>query len=263
MGRAVALNALKAGIDRQRNKGGADPGSLYDLENAYVTLAGTLVSRPGTTEVAELPAGTHGLCAFEGAMVVFAIAARTPMPAGYTCEIIVHPTAPTTEILEIHYAGPFLGYLYVVVEFVGGDVFHYWLQARDAWEAETVYQLGELVEPTVRNGFAYKAHRLTPPGVVWAPNVPRTVGDVVEPTTPNGYEYEVIDTIGSAPRSGATEPEWPTEEGATISEDTDLSQPTPPTPGGDDGDTRLPQDVIDRYGVWGTFGRLFTNGTVE
>ena len=56
-----AINALTAGINRLRTKGGASNDGLYDLLNGYVTLAGTIVSRPGTVEDATLPAGTVGL----------------------------------------------------------------------------------------------------------------------------------------------------------------------------------------------------------
>ena len=259
MSRIVALNALTSGINRLRNKGGADAESLYDLENGYVTLAGTIQSRPGTVQDALLPAGTKGLCAFEGAMVVFSNAARTPMPAGYTCEVVVHPDDATLEVEAIHFAGPFLGVLYVAVGFEDGAVYHYWLQRRDPWTADTFYKVGDIVEPTVRNGYAYRAHRLGDPATVWAPNVARTIGDAVEPTVPNDYQYTVIDTLGTNPKSGTTEPVWPTEDGATVNEDTDLTPPTPPsTPTPPTTDTTLPPDIAERYdGRLGTFaGRV-------
>lgn len=248
MTRTVALNALKQGINRLRDKGGADPESLYDLENGYVTLSGTIQSRPGTTAHATLPAGTKGLCAFDGALVVFSNAAKT-VPAGYSCEIIISPDDPALEVYEIHYAGPFLGYLYVAAEFTDGHVYHYWLQRRDAWQASTNYKLGDVVEPTVRNGYAYRAHRLGDPAVVWAANAPRAIGDVVEPTTPNGFEYTVIDTIGTSPRSGTVEPDWPAEDGATINEDADLTAGTATTTGTTTpSTTTVPADTLDRYG---------------
>lgn len=246
MSRPVALNALSAGINRQRVKGGADPKSLYDLLNGYVTISGTIESRPGTVQDAVLPAGTKGLFAFDGDLVVCSHVAQT-VPAGYACEIVIHPTEPDTPLAYIHFAGPFLGFPYIAAEFEGGDVFHYWLQARDAWAANTSYMPGDLVEPSVRNGYAYKAHRVGAPALTWEPDVARTVGDVVEPTVENGFKYEVIDTLGSAPRSGATEPAWATEDGGLTIEDTEL--PIPTTPAATDGTsaTTLPQSVIDRY----------------
>lgn len=247
--RQVTLNMLRGGINRLRVKGGPSPNVLYDLENGYVTAANTAENRPGTVNDATLPAGTKGLCAFDDGLVVFSHTNPGAMPAGYTCEIVTHPTNPTLALHDIHFAGPFLGALYVVAEFAGGDTFHYWLQRRSVWSASKTYGFGDLVEPTVPNGFAYRATRLNPAGVKWAPNVPRAIGNKVEPTVFNGYEFTVTAVAGSAPKSGATEPNWPTQSGATVYEDTDIGTPTgsgtgtlaPPT-------TALPTDVEDRYG---------------
>lgn len=246
MNRSQSLNALKSGINRLRVKGGADPSSLYDLVNGYVTISGTCESRPGTQRDAVLPAGTIGLFSFGGQLVVCSIAAKT-MPAGYSCEIVVHPTDPTLELEYLHFAGPFLGAAYIAAEFVNGDVFHYWLQHRDPWFANTSYRLGDLVEPSTPNGYFYKAHRLGDPGKVWEPNVARAVGDVVEPTSPNGFEYEVIDTLGAAPRSGDSEPAWIAEDGAIVYEDTDLDSTPDTNPTSGSGTATLPPEVIDRY----------------
>ena len=241
----VTLNATKGGINRLRTKGGASPNHLYELLNGYVDSEGRPTSRPGSREHGRGLAGTKGLCAFNGAFVVFAV---TPVvvPAGYSCEVIAHPFDLDQPLKEIHFAGPYLGYLYVVAEFGNGDVFHYWLQKRSAWKAETGYLLGEIVEPTVRNGFAYRARRISPPAAVWAPNVPRAVGDKVEPTVANGFVYTVVDVQGASPKSGANEPKWPAANGATIFEDTELGQQTP---GG--GTTtpvsEVPPDVQNRY----------------
>lgn len=245
--RQQALTALTAGINRQRVKGGADPGSLYDLLNAYVTISGTIVSRPGTKQDAAIPAGTKGLTAFDNKLVVFSNSAKT-VPSGYDCEIVIHPTDAAQAVSYIHFAEPFLRYLYVVVEFADGAVFHYWLQRRAAWTADTSYDLGDLVEPTVRNGYAYKATRLGGPSQVWAPNVDRAVGDKVEPTTPSGYVHTVTSVLGAQPRSGATEPAWATSDGGQTIEDTDLSITPPPTTGTTTPPTTLPTDVTDRYG---------------
>jgi hypothetical protein len=213
-----------------------------------VTADSSAESRPGTVNYATLPAGTKGLCAFEGGLVVFASSDPGAMPAGVTCEILTHPTAPGTALLDIHFAGPFLGYLYVVAEFADEQVFHYWLQQRDDWTSETTYGLGDVVQPTVPNGYAYRATRLDPAGVTWAPNVTRTLGDVVEPTTFNGYQFTVTDTQGSAPKSGDTEPTWPESDGATVYEDTDLSANAPAATGSTDGGTTtLPPSIQDRY----------------
>lgn len=245
----ITLQTLR-GINRLRQKGGVSREVLYDLLNGYITSDNSAESRPGTVTHATLPAGTKGLCTFDGGFVVFASSDPGAMPAGYTCEILTHPTVPGTALLELHYAAPFLGYLYVAAEFADNQVFHYWLQQRAAWSASTNYQLGDVVQPTVPNGYAYRAHRLNAPGVLWAANAPRAVADRVEPTTANGFSYVVTAVSGSSPKSGTTEPTWPTEAGATVFEDTDLTASSNAGSGSTDSSTTtLPDDVNDRYGT--------------
>jgi hypothetical protein len=233
----INLNALKAGINRLRTKGGADPSSLYDLVNGFVTIDGSIQSRPGTVWHAVLPAGTKGLCAFDGGIVVFSSTPQT-VPAGYTCEVLVHPTDDAQTIAEIHFAAPFMGFLYVAAEFSNGDVFHYWLQSGGTWAAGKMYKVGDTVLPTTRNGFRYQTVLKSNPAA-WAPNVPRAVGDVVQPTVYTGWKYTVVEVAGDNPSSGASEPDWPESSGAQVAEDVDSTPapaaptPTNPLPGGD------------------------------
>lgn len=249
MARMVLLNAVQAGITRLRTKGGASPNSLYDLVNGYVTASRTIKSRPGSREVYTLPVGTKGLCAFKGKLHVFSADVVTPTNPLFVAHTLRHPDPAQSALAlkEIHFAAPFLGYLYVVAEFANGDVFHYWLQESANWQANTIYREGDVVQPTLPNGYAYRAARIDAPAPVWAPNVARAIGDKVEPTTANGFQFTVIDTLGASPKSGATEPDWPAEDGATVAEDTDLGTPTPPSLPGSSG-TTVPGSVVDRYG---------------
>jgi hypothetical protein len=248
--RNTALTATKAGIQRLREKGGANAESLFDLVNGYVTAQRTTKHRPGTDHEYTLPSGTKGLMTFGAKLVVFAI---EPVEVGndlFEVEVIVHPTEPGMALLDILFAEPFLGYPYVVAEFADGSTHHYWLQRRDAWEADTIYAPGDVVEPTSRNGFAYRARPIDAEGVMlWAPNVARAEGDEVVPTAGGTFIHEVIAVAGASPRSGATEPTWATEEGGVTIEDADApATVTPPAvppiipPG-----TNLPPIVDDRY----------------
>lgn len=145
------------------------------------------------------------------------------------------PTAPYTlpsvnaiPIKEIHFAAPYLGFLYVVAEFQPdssglGSVFHYWLQLSGTWAPNTDYRIGDVVQPIVPNGLLYTASRKSAPNPVWAPNVQHAVNDQVEPTTPNGFYFKVTAVQGSNPTSGNTEPTWPTADGATITENSQLA----------------------------------------
>ena len=105
-----------------------------------------------------------------------------------------------------------------------------------------------IVAPSTPNGLAFQAQRLTDPNVAWAPNVNRAIGDVVEPTVYNDYYFTVVDTQGDNPRSGATEPAWPTTPGAQVIEDADgsLTAPTTPTQMPDPTATPAPA-TADRY----------------
>lgn len=244
---AQALGPVKAGITRLREKGGASADSLFNLVNGYVTAARSIEQRAGTVHVQALPpAGTKGLCTFRGKLHVFAstpVAVANPL---FVVDILRHPVINTAALADIHFAKPYLGYLYVSAEFDNGDVYHYWLQAVETWKPDTIYRIGQAVQPTVPNGFVYTAQRLGAPYPVWAPNVRRAIGDRVEPTTPNSFYYEVIDTVGADPRSGTTEPTWPLADGASIFEDTGKPTP-PPQSGGTGGPAQVPPDVAERY----------------
>jgi hypothetical protein len=248
--RSQALTTVKAGIQRLREKGGASAESLFDLVNGYVTAQRTIKARPGTVHEVTLPAGTKGLMAFGGKLIVFAIEPLAVPNDLFRVEVVAHPTEPRMALIEILFAEPFLGFPYVVAEFADGSTHHYWLQRRDPWEANRVYAPGDIVEPTSPNGFAYRARTIDTEGtLLWAPNVARGVGDEVVPTAGGQWTHEVIAVAGAAPRSGATEPTWATTEGGVTIEDADAppeaAQPPPttaPPPG-----TGLPPPTGIRY----------------
>ncbi len=229
--RREALTTIKGGLSRLRTKGAALKDTLFDLLNGYVTAARTVRVRPGTFLNATLTTGTAGLTAFEGVLHVFSNLLVVGLPSNFALDIIKSPTDETFTISKIHFAEPFLGALYVVAEFSDGGIFHYWLQPTSTWRALTEYQLKELIEPTVPDGFAYEATRLDPPFPTWTPNAPRAVGEKIEPTVYSGFFMTVDAVFGTTPRSGDVEPIWPTEGGAIIIEDTDgTADPPQATP---------------------------------
>lgn len=254
MSRTAQLTVVKDGINRLRPKGGARADSLYDLVNGYVTAERTVVNRPGTRRLVQLPAGTVGLVAFEDLYHVFASAVVSlALFPTFRLNILLHPLDPNAELERIHYAAPFLGALYVVAEFDDGQIYHYWLQAGETWEAATEYSANQFATPTVENGYVYRATRLASPYPAWTPGTARTLGpppSIIEPTTYNEYYFTAIALQGSNPSSGTTEPPWPTATGATLIESTDgvtfpdqnaAQPPTPPAP-------NTPQSsTTDRY----------------
>lgn len=245
--RPTFLSAVKAGITRLRDKGGASPDALYDLVNGYVTAARTIQCRPGTRIEVAAPEGTKGLVWFGGKYVVFSHQVVASTDALVEVEVICHPTDPALALADIHFAMPFLGYLYVVAEFENGDVRHYWLEKGELWEPNKVYLPGTLVRPATPNGLMYRVESDRAGYTPWAPDVARAEGDVVVPTVDNGFRYVVVEVTGSQARSGRTEPDWPAVVDATVYEDANL--PNPYQPGsGSDSYTQVPGDVGDRYG---------------
>lgn len=251
--RALAFTVQKGGINRQRTRGGVRADSLYDLKNAYVTGAGTVVPRDGTRRDTTLPSTTRGLTSFGELLHTFSSQLELYTPVGYLANVLAHPTSDTATLEEIHFAQPFMGALYVVAEWSGGGIYHYWLASSGEWAGETVYLDGAVVTPTVLNGLLYKATPNNPdaPTQFWRPQTNYSVGDKVLPITYNGYYYEVTDTQGDVPTSGASEPDWIANEGAITVESTDgtgaptSSSPTDETP-------QVPPEISDRYGTSNT-----------
>lgn len=252
----TALTVVRGGINRQRKRGAANQDVLYDLLNGFVNQENEVEVRPGTFRASVLPAITRGLVAFGGSRHVFSTEV-VAVPAGYTLHVLVHPdfeqgTAGGFPLKKIHFAAPYLGFLYVVAEFDVGatdsePVHHFWLRLTGTWEANKIYHAGDIVEPTVPNGLAYVATRLTPPNPSWAPRVARTIGDVIEPTVYNDYYYTVVDTAGANPASGLIEPTWPTDPGARVTEDTDAGS-APPQAVTLPPENQPGSDITDRYG---------------
>ncbi len=243
--RTETLTTIKGGLNRLRTKGAALKDSLFELLNGYVTAERTVKVRPGTLLVHTIPAGTFGLVAYAGTFHVFASSDVSGIDtANFTLHILRAPDGAA--LSKIHFAEPFLGALYVAAEFVGGAIYHYWLQTAAAWEADTFYNVNQLAAPAVDTGFVYRATRLGPPYPVWTPDTPRTVGDKIEPTVYNGLYFEVVATVGASPRSGTAEPNFDVTLGTLVKETVDTTDTTPdPTP--------LPRpdpdrpDIDDRY----------------
>ena len=163
-------------------------------------------------------------------------------------EVLRHPSAPETPIKDIHFALPFLGYLYVVAEFEDGLIRHYWLEKGEIWQPGKWYLPGTLVRPTNGNGMAYRVESDRAGYVPWAPNVARAVDDVVVPIEDNGFRYVVMETTGESPRSGTTEPAWPTHPGETVIEDVSNRNPYSVQEGTGTPSATVPPSVKDRYG---------------
>ncbi len=222
--RATYLSAVKAGITRLRDKGGASEDALFDLVNGYVTAARTIKMRQAAHIAMSLPPGTIGLTSFKGAFVAYADEVVPPGP-GYSVVVLKHPSNGSATLQEIHYALPYLGFLYVAAQFSDGSTYHYWLEEGDPWAAGTTYLPDALVSPTVANGLAYRLVETGGGHPAWEAYATRAVGNIVLPTTGNGFQYTVTSVSGANARSGDTEPTWPATAGGTVNEDVAIENP--------------------------------------
>lgn len=253
--RAIPLSVMKGGINRLRVKGGASPVTLYDLTNAYISNAGTIVPREGTIRAQTLNNSTVGLCCVDGTFYVFATSLIS-VPSGYQCIILAHPTDSAATLAKIWFAKPFMGFLYVTAQFNTGDIFDYWLQDNGTWTADTVYMTGNIVLPTTATGYAYQAVRDMQTNSTWQSEVAITLGTIVEPNDYTGYVYKAVAVAGTTPHTGSTEPTWPTTAGAVLQEFGDFDTNTNDS-GTTTGSTTtsssstaqpLGSNITDRYG---------------
>lgn len=246
--KSLTLGSFKEGINRLRTKAVEKGDFLYDLLNGYIDVSGTVRARPGTTTKYTLPAGTMGLAYHNGKKQVFANTVINPGTTDVVVNVLKHPGTigdykdwqwpvdwpvnadgtpnraafdPAATITQIHYAQPFLGFLYVVAEFTDGFIFHYWLQTGHGWLPDTAYFPHDDVEnalpvtPAAPNGFVYNpTPTSTPDG--WASGVLRSVGDEIIPSADylsnnakaKDYKLKVTEIVGNNPISAPTEPDW-------------------------------------------------------
>jgi hypothetical protein len=208
--RGITLNATNAGMTRLREKGGADPRTLYELTNGYVNASKVPTQRPGTRWIYTWPARTCGLMAFKDVLYAFSTQIIDTGRDDFKVLTLRHPDSTFEgDVYEINFNAPMLGYPIVSATFrpTGADddstdtTYLYWLRVPDKWKANTMYKEGDRVEPATANGYYYEAHASENPPA-WAPGVERAVGDVVQPTTYNGFKYTVVDTSDAGAGGG-------------------------------------------------------------
>lgn len=245
------LTVIQGGLNRLRTKGAALKDSLFELLNGFVTTERTVKVRPGTFQDFVLPAGTKGLVAFGGKFHVFADDAIVGLDENNFVLHILKSPNPSATLSIVHFAEPFMGFLYVAAEFSDAETYHYWLQTAPDWQPNEIYNFNELASATTPTGFVFRARRAGGANPSWTAETPRAVGDRVEPSPANGFYFEVTQVIGPNPRSGLTEPAWPAAAGAIVVEDADEEgaggTPPTPTPPTDPPPTFIPPGTEDRY----------------
>lgn len=269
--RAYPLTVLQGGINRLRVKGGASANNLYDLQNGYITNAGSVVPREGTIRAATLDSSTVGLAIANGQFNIFSSAYSTAaLPANYVLNVLSDPSNSSASPTIIWYAKPFMGFLYVVAQFNNGNIVNYWLQNNGTWTSTTDYTSASIVLPPTANGLAYQGVRDWPSNPLWTPDTIVTSGSYIEPNTPTGFAYQAIAVAGSPVHTGLIEPVWPTVAGGIIQEfgDFDLNTTDAGTTQGNTSNpystaSPLGSNITDRYGDSATIANagIFTTAS--
>jgi hypothetical protein len=217
--RAYPLSVLQGGINRLRVKGNAAANSLYDLRNAYITNAGSIVPREGTQIATQLDSSTVGLAAANGTFNIFSSQYSTAtLGSNFVLNVLSNPVNTSSSPQIIWFAKPFMGFLYVVAQFTDSTVHHYWLQNDGTWTSNTDYTSASIVLPPTANGLAYQGVRDFPPNPLWTANTTVTSGSYIEPNTATGFCYQAIAVTGSPVHTGLSEPVWPTVAGGIVQE---------------------------------------------
>jgi len=125
--KTITYGRFEVGLDLRKGPSVSDANRLRQLKNAYVTTGKVIRKRPGLTKVATLEVGTKGLVAGLGKLNTFyesgsIVHANTMFQANK----VPHPTA-TQPVAQVHHGDVFQGFIYVAVEYGGGDVVHHYL----------------------------------------------------------------------------------------------------------------------------------------
>lgn len=253
--RPFPMTVLRGGIDRLRVKGGATADRLYDLQNGYITNAGSISPREGTIRAATLDSSTVGLAAADGQFNIFSSAYSTAsLPSGYVLNVLSNPNNTSASPTKIWFAKPFMGFPYVVAQFSDSSIFHYWLQNDGVWTSSTDYTSASIVLPPVANGLAYQGVRDFPVQPLWTANTTIASGSYIEPNTPTGFAYQAVLVTGSPVHTSEVEPVWPTVAGGIVQEfgDFDVSTSDAGTTQANNSNlstaSPLGSNITDRYG---------------
>ena len=241
MPRSITFERFDYGLDLRKGQSTSDANRLRVLKNAYTTEGRTIRKRPGTTKIATLESGTVGLFAGNGKLNTF-YGGNTPIThanALFSAKNVKHPTNNALAVTSVHYADVFNGFLYAAVQYSNGDIRHSYLDNPSAWVASSTVFLNDVVQPTVANNFRYRVTDVSVGISAWVASTAQALNSFRRPTVANGYRYEAT-TAGT---TGATQPNWPTVNGATVVDgtvtwtcrafnSTGATQPTWPTVSG-------------------------------
>lgn len=223
MPQPYTTNNFSMGIDRFRNQSPPKDGTFFDLVNCYLTPGHSIKRRPGFTKDQAL-AGAFGATSYAGKIHTFYSGVDPGSNALVQTHKLVCPDGSLSALSKVYYCAPLGGYLYVVAGFANGKTFHFYLDDVNlgVWTASTHLAYGNVRAPTVENGFHYQLTS-KPADPNWSPNMNVTAGTTyVQPSVNNGYRYKATAvTLPAGITQGLTgnvEPSWPQVPGQTVVE---------------------------------------------
>lgn len=121
---AIVYDNFRGGLDLRKNKAVAPAIVQYVLRNAYITTGYAIRKRPCARKVAILEPGTAGLKAGGGVLNTFyESGAIVHANALFKANRAAHPTT-SQPVARAHFGEMFNGYLYAVLEYRDGSVWH-------------------------------------------------------------------------------------------------------------------------------------------
>ena len=138
MAKSITYDQWDFGLDRRRGRSVADANRLYECQNAHITNGKVMKKRPGTTKIATLEAGTRGLVSAGGKLQTFyESGAISHANSLFNPNQVSHPTI-SQNVLRVHHAEVYAGYVYVSVEYVDNSVWHHYLDGSSPTHVEDV-----------------------------------------------------------------------------------------------------------------------------
>lgn len=127
MSKRITFSNFGKGKDLRKAPSVAEPGRLRQLKNGYITKGKAIKKRPPFDLYTQIEPGTVGLVSGNGVLNTFyEDTTVSHADALLTANKVDHGSV-ATECSKIHFGDMYDGYLYVVVEYLNGDIKHHYI----------------------------------------------------------------------------------------------------------------------------------------
>lgn len=120
----VAVENFSKGLDSRHEQIAGEPGSLFIGENMHISRGGNIQRRKKFVSTYDVT-DTFGFHVIGETRYVFGSTADPGVPVGITYQRLQHPDG-STAMSDIVWTASFDGKVYVIAEFTGGDVYHFY-----------------------------------------------------------------------------------------------------------------------------------------